>query len=770
MASRENHLFQSIVEALPMVVLTINNEGYITYANSAITEMTGYSRENIIGKHFTKLDFLIESEIPRITTLFSEIFKGNSPHSIELVYKTKKGELRWGLGHITLLKQGEEVKGAQIVSEEITERKILEQRLVQSEEKHRILMEATREGWVEIEIDGTINSINPMGAKILGYAPEEVIGTNITAYYAHPEEREKLVTKLLNDGFAVDYRIEFKKKNNEIGYVSINGTRYKDATGKSRFITSFRDITNRTTYLYRLETLLDHAAALSIATTIDEVADITEEAITHTIGFNRGSMGIIEGPILNHKYRWGVDREGIFELPLDGPGITVRALKTGETILVPDVTADVDYFDAIGDSRSRSELVVPIIINGVPVAVLNIEHETVNAFTETDRRLVEILAEQISSTLQRLQAQKAQSELLERYSAFSEAASESFVAFDKNFNIIDINEIGAERFGFKREEMLGKSLFDFQHELKGSERYREYLTVMETGIPKVFDIYKHVSGIEFLRINAFKVGEGLGIIASDLSVLHREQQARAKLNQELFEQRVLAEQLAELDRIKTNLMNTATHEIRTPITSIKGYTELMEGMVTDKDSELASYLATVSRNVTRLEHLSNDLLDMQRIESAHMNIEKKKVNITQLMNSIYQEMIPLLREKDQKLEINIETDEKTLQCDELRIIQVFINLITNASNYSPEHTKIDVTITANEKEFKFCVKDQGIGITEDEMPKLFKPFPDIQTNSHQGTGLGLSICKGIVNLHGGDIWVESEGRDMGSDFYFTIPK
>ncbi len=770
MESQENHLFQSIVEALPMVVLTIDREGYITYTNSAITKMTGYNTEEIIGKHFTKLGFLRASEIPKLIRLFSEIIKGTPIQPIEIAYKTKTGETKWGLGHITLLKQDEKIKGAQIVSEEITEQKRLEQRLTQSEEKYRILGEATREGWVEIELDGTITSINSIGARILGYDVDEIIGNKITNYYAHPEEREKLVNQLLNDNFVVDYRIEFKKKGNEHRFVSINGILYNNEAGKPRFITSFRDITQRITYLQRLETLLSHAAALSRATTLDEVADITEEAITHTIGFNRGSMGIVEGTILNHRYRWGVERKGYFELPLNGPGITVRAIKTGETQLVSDVTAEKDYFDAVGDLQSRSELVVPIIINGLPVAVLNIENEKINAFSETDRRLVEILAEQISSTLQRLDAQMAQRELLERYTAFSEAASESFVVLDKGFNIIDINEIGAKRYGFQRDEMLDRSLFDFQPDLKNSERLEDYLAVIKTGIPRVFDLYKHVSGIEYLRINAFKVGDGLGLIASDLSVLYSEQKERAKLDQELFEQKILAEQLAELDRIKTNLMNTATHEIRTPITSIKGYTELMESIITDKDSELTRYLATVSRNVTRLERLSNDLLDMQRIESDHMKIEKKEVAIASLMTAIYQEMIPLLGEKNQTLELNIQTNEKTVLCDELRIIQVLINLITNASHYSPKGTKIDVILTANDHNLQFCIKDQGIGILEEEIPKLFNPFPDIQTNTHQGTGLGLSICKGIVELHGGDIWVESEGRDKGSAFLFTIPK
>ncbi|MFH1180485.1 MAG: HAMP domain-containing sensor histidine kinase, partial [Candidatus Bathyarchaeota archaeon] len=240
-----------------------------------------------------------------------------------------------------------------------------------------------------------------------------------------------------------------------------------------------------------------------------------------------------------------------------------------------------------------------------------------------------------------------------------------------------MNLIGAQRFGVNREEEIGRSLFTLQPDLKESERYREYIEIMETGIPNVFDVYDHYSGIEFLRINAFKVGEGLGLIASDLTELRNEQEARARLDQELFEQKILADQLVEMDRMKTNLMNTAAHEIRTPITAIKGYAELMEGIIIEeKNPALIQYLEVITRNINRLEHLSNDLLDMQRIESKRMIIEKEKIGISSLMDAISQEMRLLLEERNQTLEINISTDEKIIFCNEMRMIQVLINLVS----------------------------------------------------------------------------------------------
>lgn len=764
-------IYKTIVESFPMSVLIMNRTGYITYVNPAITKITGYSKEEIIGKHFTKLGFLNQIDVTQLVNLFKTVITGKTIDPFEVLYTSKEGKQGWGRGKVSLLREEGNITGLQIITEEITKQKQLEEQLKQSEEKYQILGEATQEGWIEIDIDGTILSVNSIGANILGYKSEELIGTKITKYYVHPEERKKLVESLLGYNYVVDYRIEGLKKNGEHIYLSINGTLYTDKINGSRhFITTYRDVTEQTKYLQRLEALLKHAATLSRAESMDDVAEITEETITKTIGFDRGSIGIVEGKTLNHMYRWGVSTDTEFILPLDGPGITVKAVNTGETQLIGDVENNPLYVDGVGPIVTRSELTVPILIGEKVIAVINIENERKDAFTEIDQKLVEIYAEQVSSTLQRIQAKKTEQQLLERYIGFSNAATESFVLIDKDLNIIEMNQVGIDRYGLEVGEIIGKNLLKIQPSLRDSPRYYAYLKILETGISETFDVYDHPSGIEYLRVHAFKVGEGLGLIASDLSELKREQEEKVKLNQELFEQKVISEQLVEMDRMKTNFMNSATHEIRTPITSIKGYSELIELLVFDReDPELRKYLDAILRNVDRLEHLSNDLLDIQRIESNRMVINKTQVKINELMNSITQEMNPLLMDRRQTLEINNESDEETIMCDEMRIIQVLINLVNNASYYSPANTEIKVTIGKQGKDHIFTIKDQGEGLTEEDLPKLFKPFPDIKARIQRGTGLGLSICRGIIELHGGKIWAESEGIGKGSTFYFTIP-
>lgn len=110
--------------------------------------------------------------------------------------------------------------------------------------------------------------------------------------------------------------------------------------------------------------------------------------------------------------------------------------------------------------------------------------------------------------------------------------------------------------------------------------------------------------------------------------------------------------------------------------------------------------------------------------------------------------------------------------DRSRISQVLINLLSNASRFSPEDSTVKLKVTEKEDSVMVSVEDEGIGLSEENMGELFKPFPQIDrpTVTEKSTGLGLSICKGIVELHGGEIWAESEGRGEGSTFYFTLPK
>ncbi|HIH87661.1 TPA: GAF domain-containing sensor histidine kinase, partial [Candidatus Bathyarchaeota archaeon] len=245
-----------------------------------------------------------------------------------------------------------------------------------------------------------------------------------------------------------------------------------------------------------------------------------------------------------------------------------------------------------------------------------------------------------------------------------------------------------------------------------------------------------------------------------------------QLTQErMLREEAAAEQARMLATVKTRFLSTATHEIRTPLTSIMGYTELIQGALEAEDtSKLQVYFDAVQRNAERLTRLTDDLLDTQRIEEGRMKMSKTPTTTRELLVDLAREATPRLIHRRQTLEVS-DGFGGVVDADRDRLIQVLANLVGNASKFSPEGSAIQLLVEERGGEVLFSVRDEGVGIPPEDLPKLFKPFPGIHVEGNrEGTGLGLNICKGIVELHGGRIWAESGGLGKGSTFSFTIPE
>ena len=642
-----------------------------------------------------------------------------------------------------------------------------------STENFRSLLDNSPDG-VVVSRDGETLYVNFSMAEILGDTIENIVNAS-NLEYLHPDSVKTVETRqnerLAGKDVPSRYEVKILRKDGSIKVVESNATRV-EWEGKPSVLSTNRDITSVKSLEAKFEALLGHAAAMSMADTIEDVAFITRDTVNQTIGYARLSIGLVIGDQLNHMYRFGLHTAGDLVMPLDGPGITVKAVNTKETQNVGNVLEDPKFVDGVGILNTRSELAVPVIVENEAVAVLNLESEQENMFSEEDQRLVEALAQQVASALRRIKAQAEQKQISETFNTFMKSASESFVLFDSDLTFIEINEIGAQRLGSTRKDIIGKKMLEVMPSLTNSERYKSYLKIMDTGGPQVFDALYHDLGIEHLRINAFKVGDGIGLISSDLSELKREQDSRRLLDKELLEDRLRTEQLIEVNRLKTNFMNTAAHEIRTPITSVRGYSEIILGLIERNEfDQIHNHFEAVVRNVDRLELLSRDLLDMQRIESGRLTINRKDVLIDALLNQLESEMIPIIEGKEQTLDVSNNSRENTINCDDLRILQVLINIVHNASKYSEYGETISLIVEDDGDSISFTVRDTGLGLTEGDMKKLFTPFPDIRirTASH-GSGLGLSISKGIIDIHGGTIKAESDGPGTGSTFTFTLPK
>ena len=358
-----------------------------------------------------------------------------------------------------------------------------------------------------------------------------------------------------------------------------------------------------------------------------------------------------------------------------------------------------------------------------------------------------------------------------RFLAFKESATDGFVLLDKDLNILDSNSTWAQRIGAKGH-VVGRNIVDLlavSPELE--ERIEVYREVIRSGEPVELDRIKAPSGNGLIyNIKAFKVGDGVGLIVRDITRRVEYEEERYRLNEMLVGERLRAEHILELDRLKTEFMNTATHEIRTPLSSIQGYSELIWDSLKEGDLDQAcEYFEVVDRNVKRLKILSDDLLDVQRLEAGRIRLDVRRVPVGDLFGELEGVFRPLIRGDSHTVVFDYPSD-LLVRCDPMRLGQVLSNLVSNAVRYSPGGGVVRVSAVLGDGGVVFSVSDEGLGLSEADLGEVFKPFPDMTHHRvRHGTGLGLSICKGIVELHGGEIWAESEGLGKGSVFGFRVP-
>ena len=280
----------------------------------------------------------------------------------------------------------------------------------------------------------------------------------------------------------------------------------------------------------------------------------------------------------------------------------------------------------------------------------------------------------------------------------------------------------------------------------------------------------HIVGLICLFEDTTKIGK-----------LH--QQLTQQYNEAQLLQRQLVEQKMELAAANTELqhladlkstfVSIAAHELRTPLAAISGYVELL----LDEDEPLTntqhSYLKIVNRSAERLLKITQNLLQITQIETGRVELVLRPNRLDVLMNGVIIELRTLLEAKSQQLTVEIEPDLPLVLCDESRTVQILSNLISNAIKYTQQagHIQIKLAVANDREHLLFSIKDDGIGISAEEQTTLFKPFVRASNSNAMGatgTGLGLYITRSLVELHGGQIWLESK-LHQGTTVFVMLP-
>ena len=264
-------------------------------------------------------------------------------------------------------------------------------------------------------------------------------------------------------------------------------------------------------------------------------------------------------------------------------------------------------------------------------------------------------------------------------------------------------------------------------------------------------------------------------LKSEREQLQTELWEHARLLQERnAELRRANEELKRLDQLKSDLVSMVSHELRTPLATIKEFTAILgdqiAGPVTASQKE---YLGIITSNIERLSRIIDDLLDMAKIESGRVLLNKGFLDLGPLLDHVAQSMRPLADGKQITLDVIVPKTSQPVFADQDKVIQILLNLVSNAIKFTEGPGRIVIAVEDQPNETQFNVTDSGSGILPEDLPKLFEKFQQFRrvtgAGGAKGTGLGLAISKRLIGLHGGRIWATSE-FGKGSTFSFTIPK
>jgi signal transduction histidine kinase len=260
------------------------------------------------------------------------------------------------------------------------------------------------------------------------------------------------------------------------------------------------------------------------------------------------------------------------------------------------------------------------------------------------------------------------------------------------------------------------------------------------------------------------------------------EEANAALRETNRELEKAYQELKELDRLKSEFITIASHELRTPLVAIQGYTNIiLQGRLGDLNERQRSGLQIAETNIHRLVAIVNDILDIARIDAHKLSLRPRPFGVHELLLQLKQEMQVLVDNRNQRMTVEEAAEPFVALADRDRVLQVLSNLISNAIRFTPDHGELLLGCRRADEAglLEVWVRDTGIGIERQFHRRIFEPFFEVQASEYHssgsiefrsgGTGLGLSIVKGIVEQHGGRVWVESE-PGKGSTFRFTLPE
>lgn len=771
---------RSLVEQAPDGIFVADLNGRYTDVNDAGCRLLGYTREQIVGKTIT--DLIPPEDVDRLWRSREELLRG-ATHSAEWRLRSNDGSYVPVEVNARILPDGR----WQGFVRDIRERKHLEkqaeearERLRESEERFRLAFEEAPIGMALLQPDGHFVRVNRVLCEIVGYDAEELTRLTFQAI-THPQDLDVdlALADQLSRGEIPRYQLEkrYVRKDGAIVDIMLSGSVLRDRSGQPQYyIAQVEDITARK--LLENELRLSEAKSTGILSisadaiiSIDEQQRITlfNEGAEKVFGYSRSeAIGAPLDILIPERLRT-VHREHVDGFAA-GPEIARRAGKRDAAI--------------IGLRKSGEEFPADAAISKLDVAGTRVLTVVLRDITEQKRleheqRFLAELGPVLAGTL----------DYEETLSRIVQIAVQNLA----DLCILDLVEGGGEvrRLKVVSREPSNAWICEVLHRTPPDKQLDFVSSVLETNEPVLIErrsleevealarTHTHVAAPGAIQLRSGMAiplvarGRLLGVLSLLSATPSRVYGSRdMRIAQELAQRAALAVENARLYRAaqhaiqaRDNVLGIVAHDLRNPLGTILMVTGVLRRGASQREQEPVEM---IQRAAGRMKHLIEDLLDVTLIDAGKLTLEPTSLPAGQIVAEAVEAQKPLVAAASLECRLELGEGLPDVRADHNRLFQVFENLIGNALKFTAPGGCITIGAAPQGDEVRFWVSDTGSGIAAEDRPHVFDRFWQARKARRQGAGLGLPIVKGIVEAHGGRVWVESSvGR--GSTFFFTIP-
>ncbi len=769
--------YRELVYTSPNGIVLFNREGKIIEVNPAISSITGFSEDYLLGKTLNEIPSLTQAAKVEGKILMTDIFSGNRtvPDPISIIFTKIDGEKRYLRINLSLVEGNKGDEKLLVTCSDFTDYENAVSNLARSEKKFRELHEKMLESVIATDIDGNIVEFNKAFIEITGFSEGDLLRKNLFSMFpdSHAEEDEKRRNEVIQKrGFSESFEMELITKANTTIPVEVQSYLKDNGRGNPMGYWYFiKDVSSRKKYEntliereIQLQAILEYLPFPIIREDLSQVKvcldKLKDEGITDFVGYFAQFPDKIVECCKKAKISYCnqsalqffnindlKELEGLYVCPQDD-GITETRARMMQEFLNFNVVFEEEVIFSVMNKVQKSAVFKSAILPGredswdtVLVALIDL--------TE-----IAHLDSQVKVLLQAISHSPA-----------------SIVITDTKGKIEYVNPKFTEVTGYTSDEAIGKDPSILKSGEMPQKVYEELWATITSGgewtgellnRDKAGNLYWELASISAVKNDEGEVTHFVAI-KEDIT---EQKETEMKL-------RDAKQKAEESDSLKTAFLANMSHEIRTPMNAIVGFSELLRTSNV-QGSERDEYFNIINTSCRTLSNLIDDIIDLAKIESGQTKIVEEACQPSKIMKELQLYFSEELQKSGKSLRIVMNIDfppSLVTKTDEFRLRQVLTNLLGNSFKFTDEGLITWGAKVTGNKELEFYVKDTGIGIEEEHLESIFERFRQLDGSAvrkYEGTGLGLSVSKSLVELMGGRIWANSEiGR--GSEFKFTIP-